>query len=60
MDYLKPLKELKDKIFHIHFKDIKLFNDKIDEYGVFTYLLSYMQPKITGEGRIDWQAFIED
>lgn len=60
MDYLKPLKEFKDKIFHIHFKDIKLFNDKIDEYGVFTYPLRYMQPKIPGEGGIDWQAFIKE
>lgn len=58
MDYLKPLKEFKDKIFHIHFKDIKLFPDKIDEYGIFTYPLRYMQPKIPGEGGIDWQEFI--
>jgi len=59
MDYLKPLREFKDKIFHIHFKDIKLFSDKIDEYGIFTYPLRYMQPKIPGEGGIDWEKFIK-
>ncbi len=60
MDYLKPIKEFKDKIFHIHFKDILLFPDKIDEYGVFTYPLRYMQPKIPGEGGIDWKAFVNE
>lgn len=59
MDYIKPLREFKNKIFHIHFKDIKLFPDKIDEYGIFTYPLRYMQPKIPGEGGIDWQEFIK-
>lgn len=59
MDYIKPLYEFKDKIFHIHYKDIKLFEDKIDEYGIFTHPLNYMQPKIPGEGGIDWQKFVE-
>ena len=58
MDYLKPLSEFKDKIFHIHFKDIKLDMDKINEYGIFTPPLNYMQPKIPGEGGIDWKIFI--
>ena len=60
MDYLKPIKEFKDKIFHIHFKDIKLFNDLIDEYGIFTYPLNYMKPKIPGEGGIDWELFVKE
>lgn len=60
MDYLKPIKEFKEKIFHIHFKDILLFPDKIDEYGIFTYPLRYMQPKIPGEGGIDWEAFVNE
>jgi len=60
MDYLKPIKEFKEKIFHIHFKDILLFPDKIDEYGIFTYPLRYMQPKIPGEGGINWEAFVNE
>ena len=36
-DYIKPVYEFKDKIFHIHFKDIKIYQDKLDEYGVFSY-----------------------
>ncbi len=59
MDYIKPLKEFESRIFHIHLKDIKVYQDKIDEYGIFTYPLNYMSPKIPGEGGIDWKCFIE-
>ena len=60
MDYIKPLTEFKDKIFHIHIKDIKLLKDKIDKYGIFTYPLNYMKPKIPSEGGIDWKIFINE
>lgn len=57
MDYIKPIYQFKDKIKHIHIKDIKIYPDKIDEYGIFTYPLNYMAPKIPGHGGIDWGAF---
>lgn len=59
MDYIKPIYEFKDRLVHIHYKDIKIFKDKIDDYGIFTYPLNYMQPKIPGEGGIDWKVFIK-
>ena len=34
IDYIKPIYEFKDKIFHVHFKDIKLYQDKLDQVGV--------------------------
>jgi len=58
MDYIKPLYEFKHKIKHIHLKDILVYKDKIDEYGIFTYPLNYMSPKIPGRGGIDWSSFI--
>ena len=57
MDYIKPIYQFKDKIKHIHIKDIKIYPDKIDEYGIFTYPLHYMAPKIPGHGGIDWGSF---
>lgn len=60
MDYIKPLYEFKERIFHIHFKDIKLLEDKINEYGIFTSPLNYMKPKIPGEGGIDWSLFVNE
>ncbi len=59
MDYIKPLFEFTDKIFHIHLKDIKVDQLKIDEFGIFTHPLNYMDPKIPGKGGIDWKKFIE-
>lgn len=56
-DYVKPLYEFKDKIFHIHFKDIKIYQDKLDEFGVFSYPSLWHSPKLPGLGGIDFGAF---
>ena len=58
MDYMKPLTEFKDKLFQVHFKDIKLYPEKLAEAGVMAYPLDYMAPKIPGRGDIDWGRFI--
>ncbi len=58
IDYLKPLYEFKDKIFHVHFKDIKLYEDRLDKVGVLAYPLEYMAPKLPGLGDIDWGKFV--
>ena len=58
MDYVKPLYEFKDKIFHIHFKDIKLSREKLAEYGTMAYPLRYMSPKLPGLGDVDFGSFV--
>lgn len=58
IDYIKPLYEFKDKIFHVHYKDIKVFKDKLEEVGVMATPLEYMSPKIPGLGDIDWGKFV--
>ena len=58
MDYIKTIYEFKDKIFHIHFKDIKLYLEKLAECGVLAYPLDYMSPKIPGLGDVNWSAFV--
>jgi len=56
-DYIKPIFEFKDKIFHIHLKDMKICRDKLDEYGVFSYPSLWHAPKLPGLGCIDFGAF---
>jgi len=56
MDYVKPIYEFKDKIFHIHFKDVHIRREKLDDCGRFAYPLSFMTPKVPGMGDIDWAA----
>lgn len=58
MDYIKPIYEFKDRIFHVHFKDIKVSKNKLNDVGTLAYPLDYMSPKIPGLGDVDWGAFI--
>ena len=58
IDYLKPIYEFKDRIFHIHFKDIKLYEDKLNDVGVMAYPLEYMSPKLPGLGDVDWGKYV--
>ncbi len=58
LDYIKAIYEFRDKMFHIHFKDIKLKKDKLSEAGVLAYPLDYMVPKLPGLGDVDWGAFV--
>ena len=58
MDYVKPLYEFRDKIFHVHFKDIKLFPDKLNDCGIMAYPLDYMSPKLPGYGDVNWGRYV--
>ena len=58
IDYIKPLYEFRDKIFHVHFKDIKLFKDKLDDVGIMGYPLDFMSPKLPGLGDVDWGKYV--
>ncbi|MDR3336674.1 MAG: sugar phosphate isomerase/epimerase [Treponema sp.] len=55
--YTKPLYEFKDRIFHVHFKDIKVYQDKLDEYGYFSYPALWHSPKLPGLGGVDFGVF---
>ena len=58
LDYVQTVHEFRDRLFHIHFKDIKLYPEKLKEVGVLAYPLEYMSPKIPGLGDVDWGAYV--
>lgn len=58
IDYIKPVYEFKDKIFHVHCKDIKLYADKLNDVGIMAYPLEYMSPKLPGLGDVNWGKYI--
>lgn len=58
IDYIKPIYQFKDKIFHVHFKDIKMYQDKLAQEGVMAYPLNYMSPKLPGYGDVNWAKFV--
>ena len=58
IDYIKPLYEFKDKIFHVHYKDIKVYEDKLNDVGIMAYPLEYMSPKLPGYGDVNWGKYV--
>jgi sugar phosphate isomerase/epimerase len=58
IDYISPLYEFKDKIFHVHYKDIKLYPEKLKDVGVMATPLQYMSPKLPGLGDVDWSKYV--
>lgn len=58
MDYIKPIYQFKDKIFHVHYKDIKVYQNKLEKYGSMAYPLQYMSPKLPGLGDVDWGKYV--
>lgn len=58
MDYIAPIYEFKDKIFHIHYKDIKVYPDKLNQVGIMAYPLDFMAPKLPGLGDVNWSKFV--
>lgn len=57
MDYLAPLKEFRDKLFHIHAKDVRLDVERLNDVGILAHPLEYHTPKLPGFGEVDWGRF---
>jgi sugar phosphate isomerase/epimerase len=57
MDYLKPLREFKERIFHVHAKDVRVDRDDLDDVGIMATPLEYHKPKLPGLGDVDWGRF---
>ena len=57
MDYLKPLREFRDRLFHVHAKDVRLDRDRLDEVGILATPLEYHSPKLPGLGEVNWGRF---
>jgi len=57
IDYVAPLLEFKDRIFHVHAKDARIDRAALDQHGVLSYPKLWHTPKIPGLGDIRWGAF---
>jgi sugar phosphate isomerase/epimerase len=58
MDYVKPLRAFKDRIFHVHAKDVRVDRERLDDVGSLATPLEYHSPKLPGLGEIDWGRFL--
>lgn len=57
MDYLAPLREFKDRLFHIHAKDARIDRHKLNEVGTLAHPNDYHTPKLPGLGDVHWGQF---
>lgn len=57
MDYLAPLREFSDRLFHVHAKDVRVDPHRLNDVGILASPLEYHDPKLPGLGEIDWGRF---
>jgi sugar phosphate isomerase/epimerase len=57
MDYLKPMRDFIDRIYHVHAKDVRIDRHRLDDVGIFAHPKLYHTPKLPGLGEIDWGRF---
>ncbi|GIW87533.1 MAG: hypothetical protein KatS3mg108_1857 [Isosphaeraceae bacterium] len=57
IDYLKPIREFADRIFHVHAKDARIDQAALDEHGVLSYPKLWHTPKLPGLGDVRWGSF---
>jgi len=57
MDYVRPIYEFKDRIFHVHIKDAKVLRENLNDVGILAAPLSFHSPKLPGLGDVDWGKF---
>ena len=52
LDYIQPLYEFRDRLFHVHAKDLKIDHCKLRQEGILS--LGWSTPKIPGLGDVNW------
>jgi sugar phosphate isomerase/epimerase len=57
MDYLAPMREFRDKLFHIHAKDVRVDQHQLDQVGTLAHPNDYHTPKLPGMGDVNWGRF---
>ena len=58
MDYLQPVRDFADRLFHVQAKDVCLDRQQLNDVGILAEPLKYHTPKLPGLGDVDWSAFV--
>ena len=57
MDYLAPLRDFRDRLVHIHAKDVRLDLQRLNQVGILAHPNRYHTPKLPGMGDVNWGHF---
>ena len=58
IDYERVVFDFKDKIFHVHAKDLEIDHEGLYQNGVLSQGMGWQIPRLPGLGDIDWGKFI--
>ena len=58
IDYERVVFEFKDKIFHVHAKDLEIDREGLYQNGVLSQGMGWQVPRLPGLGDMDWGKFI--
>jgi sugar phosphate isomerase/epimerase len=58
IDYERVVYDFKDKIFHVHAKDLEIDREGLYQNGVLSQGMGWQIPRLPGLGEINWGRFI--
>lgn len=57
MDYLQPMIDFREKLFHIHAKDVRIDRTRLNRHGIMAHPSAWHTPKLPGMGDVHWGRF---
>jgi len=58
IDAERAIREFKDRIFHVHAKDMRIDADGLYQNGVMSAGMGWQVPRLPGLGQVNWPTFI--
>jgi sugar phosphate isomerase/epimerase len=58
IDAERVVREFKDRIFHVHAKDLRIDTEGLYQNGVMSAGMGWQIPRLPGLGQVNWAAFI--
>jgi len=58
IDYTRVVHEFKDRIFHVHAKDMRIDRDQLYQRGIMSAGMGWQIPRLPGLGEVNWAQFI--
>jgi sugar phosphate isomerase/epimerase len=58
IDYVRVVHEFKDRILHVHAKDLRIDREGLYNRGTLSAGMGWQIPRLPGLGEVNWAAFI--
>lgn len=58
IDYERAIYDFRDRLFHVHAKDLEINRDGLYQHGVMSTGIGWQVPRLPGLGEVRWDRFI--